>query len=163
MSELLSVVDEYDTVIGVETKERIHERELFHRSVHLYLVNTDGALLVCQVAPGKNFEGLWNVSVSGHVRAGESYLDAVVRETKEEIGLQFRPDLFRLLGKIEARVDTGNEFAQFYRVVSNAPLRVDRSEIVDARFVEHQEIGEKRIEMFTPMFLESYRRYGHQV
>ena len=39
-------------------------------------------------APKKVFPGLWDISVAGHVGAGEGILTAAKREVFEEIGLQ---------------------------------------------------------------------------
>lgn len=56
--------------------------------------SSDGHLLIQQRSAEKTMGGHWDVSAGGAVQAGESSLDAVVRETGEELGLQLPEDAF---------------------------------------------------------------------
>ena len=40
----------------------------------------------------KVFPGLWDISVAGHIAAGESILDAALREVHEELGLEIKSE-----------------------------------------------------------------------
>src|SRR4051812_31437046 len=94
--EQLDVVAADDSVIGqISRNDYYHavEKPGFVRSVNLFLVNSDGKLwiprrsLTQQIKPGA-----LDYSASGHVQAGETYEDAVLRETDEEVNIKINPD-----------------------------------------------------------------------
>ena len=39
---------------------------------------------------------LWDVSVAGHIDAGETFFEAAIRECKEEIGLTLTPKILSM-------------------------------------------------------------------
>lgn len=80
----------------------VHRDGDWHRSIHLWVVDAgpygggqgaetagDGPrLLLQQRADTKDTNpGLWDVSVAGHIDAGDDVLETVVREAEEELGL----------------------------------------------------------------------------
>ena len=54
--------------------------------VAVALVDTDGRVLIAQRPEGKNMAGLWEFP-GGKVEAGERPEDALIRELKEELGI----------------------------------------------------------------------------
>lgn len=69
-------------------KSEAHRTGAWHRAAHLWIVTPDGKLLLQRRALAKeNWPGKWDVSVAGHVGAGESAEEAAIREAKEELGL----------------------------------------------------------------------------
>lgn len=58
------------------------------------IFSSDGRLLIQQRSAEKTMGGHWDVSAGGAVQAGESSLDAVQRETAEELGLQLSAAAF---------------------------------------------------------------------
>lgn len=59
--------------------------------VHLVLLNPDGQVLFgCRQNTGFE-DGAWHVP-AGHLEAGESVVQALIREAKEEIGITVRPE-----------------------------------------------------------------------
>lgn len=90
MEEWVDILSEKGDYTGERAlKSEAHQRGLFHPTVHLWLYTRDGRILFQKRGQiKKTFPGLWDVSVSGHVSAGEAIVDAVIRETSEEIGLK---------------------------------------------------------------------------
>ena len=87
--EFLDVVTEKGEVIKTLPRSRIHgDPSLLHKVVHVLVFNSKGELIlqkrsmIKDVAPGK-----WDTSVGGHVNAGETLKDAVMREMEEELGI----------------------------------------------------------------------------
>ena len=69
-------------------KSEAHQKGLFHPTVHIWLYTDTGEVLLQQRAKiKKTFPLCWDVSVAGHVSAGETILAGAIREIKEEIGL----------------------------------------------------------------------------
>ena len=62
------------------------------------IFSLDGQMLIQQRSAEKTMGGHWDVSAGGAVQAGECSLDAVARETAEELGLRLpKSDFVKLL------------------------------------------------------------------
>jgi isopentenyl-diphosphate delta-isomerase type 1 len=86
MEETLCVVDENDRFLRGEKRKIVHGSELWHRGVHIFLFNKDGAMLVQKRAPQQDkFPNRIEESVSEHVKVGESYEEAAERGLFEEL------------------------------------------------------------------------------
>ncbi len=83
-------VDENDVEIGSGTKKEAAEKGIIHRVVRIFIINSNGEILLQRRAShsGMTGAGKWDQSVGGHVDAGESYDEAAYREMKEEIGIE---------------------------------------------------------------------------
>ncbi|GGD59298.1 NUDIX hydrolase [Muriicola marianensis] len=92
MEEWVDVLDEDGRHTG-ETilKSEAHRKGVFHPTVHIWFYNTQGEILLQFRSPlKKTFPGFWDVSVAGHVGAGETVEQAALREIREEIGLSLK-------------------------------------------------------------------------
>lgn len=89
MDEMVDVLDAFGNGTGKTVmKSEAHRKGLFHPTVHIWFYTHDGHILLQKRAKGKDtFPSLWDVSVAGHMGAGESVLKSALREVKEEIGL----------------------------------------------------------------------------
>lgn len=73
-------------------KSVVHERELRHGSAFVWIYNHNGeVLLQLRSNDKKCFPGVWDVSVAGHISAGDTPLETAIREIEEEIGVVVRP------------------------------------------------------------------------
>ena len=88
MDELLDIVSDEDIVIGQESRSEVHRLGLQHRGVHVFLFTPDGKLLIQKRSANRDYPSSWDGSVSEHVKAGESYLDAALRGMREEMGVE---------------------------------------------------------------------------
>ena len=134
--EWLDVVDSDDQVIGAATRADIHREGLRHRAVHIVVLNTAGDVFLQLRSNQKdNDPGLWDTSVAGHVDSGETYLECAVRELQEELGVKvseadLQPHFF-----MQARPETGMEFAWVYTLQHEGPFEPDPDEIDDTQWV----------------------------
>lgn len=90
--ELLDVFDANYCKIGVASRGVAHREGLWHHTFHCWVVREDsvgrGEVLVQERSSAVvNFPGMFDISVAGHVSAGENILDAGLRELEEELGL----------------------------------------------------------------------------
>ena len=101
--ELLDVLDENGNPTGeVEDRNEVYRRGLWHRSSHIWIENDNKELLVQKRNPNKStFPNLWAISVAGHVDAGETSRDAAIRELKEEVNLDVKPEELEYLFTIK--------------------------------------------------------------
>lgn len=85
----IQIVDKDDRPLYGGTMDEAQFGGLWHRiaRVMVYDTTTDQYLLQ-MVSPNSYYNGgLWNTTASGHVDEGESYEEAALRETEEEMGL----------------------------------------------------------------------------
>lgn len=96
--ELLDVLDENGNYTGkVEERKNVHFNGLWHIHVGVWIMNKKGELLFQQRSMEKKVNpGKWT-RTGGHVDSGETPLNAVQRETYEEIGVKIPLDKFELL------------------------------------------------------------------
>jgi len=88
MDELLDIVSDEDIVTGQEMRSTVHQLGLQHRGAHVFLFTQDGKMLVQKRSADRAASpSALDCSVSEHVKAGESYLDAAIRGMKEEMGV----------------------------------------------------------------------------
>ncbi len=92
---MLDVIDEQNTVIGQETKLRVHEQGLRHRVSAVLLQNEQGDYLIPTASDKKVEAGGLFHSAAGHVTSRQSYSEGAKRELWEETGVQtnFEPQL----------------------------------------------------------------------
>ena len=81
--ENLDIYDEYMNKIGMESRQTVHERGLWHKTVHCWMYDDDGNVYFQERADS----GKLYTTASGHVSAGETVRDAFHREIMEEIGV----------------------------------------------------------------------------
>jgi isopentenyldiphosphate isomerase len=86
------VVDENDNPIGAESEEIVHSSPLWHRGVHVFVLNSRGELLL-QIKKDENTqEQFIDCSVSEHVNYGESYEEAAIRGLRRAYGIEISPE-----------------------------------------------------------------------
>ena len=127
LDEYFDVLDETGSTTGQSKKRNdVHRDGDWHRSFHLWIVNSDGYVLLQRRSKHKDLEpNKVDVTVGGHYRAGETLAD-VVREVEEEIGLFVRPEALHFLAtkKAERFYDgkTDREFQDIYVLKHDQPL-----------------------------------------
>ena len=115
------------TEAGVPTGKRIlkseaHRKGIFHPTVHLWIYNSHNQVLLQKRALVKNtFPGKWDVAVAGHITAGDSPLETVIREAREELGISLDETSIEFLGILPSKVNHSddlidNEFHHIYCV-----------------------------------------------
>lgn len=125
MKEIIDELNEKGEVIGVMDKDVAHREGRLHRSIHLWIINDDGEILLQRrCADKKLYPNTWDVSVGGHVSTNENSINAVFRETKEELGVDLD------LGNVEY-------FGTFHERLKYEDI--DSNELVDV-FIARQNI-----------------------
>ena len=87
--ELFPIVDEQGVVIGSATRRDCHSGSMkLHPVVHLHVIDGDGRILLQRRSDDKDIQpGRWDTAVGGHVDYGEDVHDALMREAREELGI----------------------------------------------------------------------------
>ena len=89
MEEIVDIYDSAGLKTGATcTKLNAHKEGLWHTSAHVWIYRRDGSILLQKRAACKEtFPSMWDISVAGHIDAGESPLEGALREIREEIGI----------------------------------------------------------------------------
>ncbi len=83
--ESLNVYDALGRVTGAMPRGKAKRSGLAVGAVNALVVNERGELLMQRRPPGRENGGQWDKSVGGHVSAGESFDETLVREAGEEL------------------------------------------------------------------------------
>jgi len=87
-TSFIDAVDEWNEPVGLVPRGEVFERRSNFRTVHVLVFDSDGELLLQQLAPSRERHPLrWGSSVAGYLHAGESYDDAARRRLLEELSL----------------------------------------------------------------------------
>ncbi len=145
MDELVDILDSDGNYTDkTALKSEAHKNGWFHPTVHIWFFTLDGKLLIQQRAKNKNTHPLlWDVSVAGHVGAGEQILDAAIREVREEIALDITKDDLRSIGvfkSVQKHSDDliDREFHHVFLCQLNVPfnsLKKQESEVADLKLI----------------------------
>lgn len=132
---------------GVVDKDIAHEKGLWHKSVHVWIINDKNEILLqYRCAEKKLYPNTWDCSFAGHVAAGENSIQAVQREGKEEIGIDVDLEKlnFILTNRecIKYEDINSNEFVDIFLLRQNFNLdeiKFQKEEVHDAKYVSLEE------------------------
>ena len=87
--ELIDIYDHFGQKTGeIVAKYEAHRKGLIHKSVCIWIINSHNEILLQKRAAHVMFSNMLDISFSGHIKSGETPLDAVLREGKEELGIE---------------------------------------------------------------------------
>lgn len=169
--EYIDILDSAGNKTGeIRTHEEIHEFGLMHRAAHLWIINSRGQILLQRREKNRNaYPSYWDISASGHVSKGETSLEGIKREAKEELGLDFVDSDMTFLWTLQESITLNNgtyinhEFQDVYVAHKDIPseeIKCDPAEVETVRWAtsqEFQDLIDGRGEAIIP-HAEEHRR-----
>lgn len=154
----IDLVDELDRPIGtVPRAAALHARGGF-RTVHVFLFNTSGELLLQQLAPSRErHPGRWGSSVAAYLHAGETYIQAAERRVREELGVAIP---LRLVGKTRMPDGEAMKFVELYEGQRNAAQVAEREHIAALAYWPLDDLDRTvatQPDVFTPTFVHLFQ------
>lgn len=158
-TELLDVLNENGIKTGeVLPRSEVHKKGLWHRIIVVAIVNDKNEVLIQQRSNDKDKNpGMWDISVTGHLSAGQDSLSAATREISEEVSvsLGYSVDVkdFRFMFSFrkEEKVNENHYDRQFYDFfilrqngLNSENIRFQSSEVQAVKFVTISELNEMR-------------------
>ena len=144
--ELLTIYDADGRPCGDRPRAVVHAQGLFHHVCHLWTASrwdgTPGLWLQQRAFDRPLYPGRYDLSSTGHIDPGETPEAAVLREAREEIGLDLSPDSLVSGGSYRQRYPRGesggfdDELAfAFLTRLDGIPAFSPGSEVVGMAFV----------------------------
>lgn len=99
MEEKIDVLNELGEFTGeVATRNECHEKGLWHRAVYAFVIDKRGNVLLQKRSSNKKmWPNMWDVTVGVHVDSNEFGRQALIREAKEELGIDIQDDEIKYL------------------------------------------------------------------
>ena len=159
--EIFPIVNSEGEVIGSATRSECHAGTfILHPVVHLHIFNSKGELYLQKRVMTKKIQpGKWDTAVGGHVDYGENVEVALLRETREELGV--KDFVSEFLMRYEFRSTIEAEMVYIYRCTYDGPFAPDSAEVDEGRFWSLDEIRDNIGKgVFTPNFESEIERLG---
>lgn len=108
--EYLDVCDENGQPTGeVVARDIAHRDGVLHRTAHVWVIREqDGrvqVLLQKRSRRQESFPGMYDVSSAGHIPAGAEPLPSALRELREELGIEAKPEELAYAGFVRCRYE----------------------------------------------------------
>ncbi len=137
------LVDERDRQIGVAEKLAAHQLGQLHRAFSIFILNSQGQLLLQKRAKHKYHSGgLWTNTCCSHPRPDESLTTATQRRLAEEMGMTCElTELFSFIYRAE--LDQGlieHEFDHVFLGYSDRPPVLNPEEAEDWQWIDLQKL-----------------------
>lgn len=155
--EQFPIVEPNGIVVGRSTRDYCHGgAKPLHPVVHVHIIDRFGNIYLQKRPMSKKIQpGKWDTAVGGHVSFGENLLEAVFRESSEELGLiEFNPVYLR---SYVYESDIEKELINIYAAVGSYELHPDEDELDGGGWWPMSEVDEcLGTGVFTPNFESEY-------
>lgn len=162
--EFFPVVEPSGLVIGRSTRAYCHGgTKPLHPVIHVHIIDRYSRIYLQKRPMTKDIQpGKWDTAVGGHVSYGESIVEAVYRESFEELRfIEFNP-IHIVTYEFESAVE--REMVSVFAAVGSYELTPDPDEVEEGRWWPVEEIDaniEKNV--FTPNFESEFQMIRKQL
>ena len=176
--ELFDILHEDGTKTGVVKERGVAHREgALHGTVHIWIVRPKESgfdvLLQKRSEMKDSNPGDYYISSAGHMAAGDDPLQASVREMKEELGLDVRPEQLHYVGKhrgafeavFHGKMFRDNEISSVY--VYTDPVEIEQltlqeEELEEVRWMDYEECHRRILDGSLPncIYEDEFRMVG---
>jgi len=119
--ELLDIYDENGKHIGTEDRKIVHEKALWHKTVHCWLYDEKGNVFFQR----RSDRHTLYTTASGHLMAGETIAQGFNREIKEEIGINVDASDATLVEVVPFKMDRIKNDGSVFRDRAFANVYID--------------------------------------
>ena len=142
MAELWDIYDENRNKTGRLAERGVTKLEFgkeFHIVVAGIIINSENKILISQRAPHKHLGLQWELN-GGSILAGETSLEGILRELKEELGLEFSKKEAIFLKEItERKFPNFKDLWLFKKDIDIKDIKFNDGEAIDVKWVSIEE------------------------
>lgn len=135
--ELLDIVDEYGNKTGeVMERDKVHELNLLHWEISVFLINDKKEVLLQKRAATKRMNpNMWG-SCAGHVDSGEGLEETALRELEEEFGIKFSIDDLHILEEMQVtKKEINSHLTRVYYIYYNGnDFKIQTEELSEVKW-----------------------------
>ena len=168
--EYIDIVNEEGLATGVvESRSDVHKMGLWHRTVHIWLINDNNEILLQKRSLNKeSHPGLWDISCAGHVSSGETSREAALKELYEELGILALEEELEFLFSQKTCSTQNNgkyidkEIHDTFRLLKNIhieKIRIQEEEIEAVKYVSF-EVFEDLVKTSDQRLVQHTTEYG---
>ena len=149
MEEKLDVLNERGEFTGkVATREECHKVGLWHRAVYGFIIDKNSNVLLQKRSPNKKlWPNKWDVTVGGHVDSGEFGIETIIRECKEELGIDVQESEVKYLissTSVYVKGEYANKhYDECYLImkdIDTSKLKLQKDEVSDVKYFSKEEL-----------------------
>jgi isopentenyldiphosphate isomerase len=168
MDEYIDIINNSGEISG-ETclKSEAHKKGLYHASVHIWIINENNQILIQKRAADKDtFPNLWDISVAGHISAGELPINAAIREVEEEVGISIKKNQLQYIGASTKKIIHKPDFIDYElhhiyicRLNFNiSELKIQKEEVSEIKLISLNKLI-LAVELNNPNFVPHGKTY----
>ena len=149
MEEMLDVLTEFGEFTGkIASRYDCHKNGYWHRAVYGFVIDKKlNVLLQKRSLNKKLWPDKWDVTVGGHVESGEFGLQTIIRECKEELGIDVTEKEVRYLvssTSVYENDDFHNKhYDECYLIVKDidiSKLQLQKEEVSEVKYFSKDEL-----------------------
>lgn len=160
--EYFDILDENGNKTGkTKLRSEVHRDGDWHKAVHIWIINNNGDILLQRRCATKDSNpNMLDISSAGHLSAGDDSLSGAIRELKEELNIDVKPEdlqFIKTLKRSSKYTETfiNNEFDDLYILRTNKKIedmKYQEEEISEIFYVPYKEF-KKMVENKQPDLL----------
>lgn len=149
MEEKFDVLNEQGEFTGmVATREQCHKQGLWHRAVYAFIIDKNKNILLQKRSSTKKlWPNMWDVTVGGHVSNGEFGRQALIREVREELGIEISDnDIKYLVGSTSINKQGDiinkhyNECYLITKTINISDIKLQKDEVQEVKYFSKDEL-----------------------
>lgn len=147
--EYFDILDENGNKTGkTKLRSEVHRDGDWHKAVHIWILNNNGDVLLQRRCATKDSNpNMLDISSAGHLSAGDNSIEGAIRELKEELNIDVKPNelqFIKTLKRSSRYTETfiNNEFDDMYVLRTDKTIddmKYQESEIAEIFFVPYKE------------------------
>ena len=150
--EFFDILDEDGNKTGrTKLRNEVHRDGDWHKAVHIWILNENGDVLLQRRCATKDSNpNMLDISSAGHLSAGDESLTGAIRELKEELDLDVKPNELQFIKTLKrsskyTSIFINNEFDDLYILRTDKKiedLKYQEEEISEIFFVPYKKFNE---------------------
>lgn len=150
--EYFDLLDENGNKTGkTKLRNEVHRDGDWHKAVHIWILNNNGDVLLQRRCATKDSNpNMLDISSAGHLSAGDDSLSGAIRELKEELNLDVKPEDLKFIKTLKrsskyTSTFINNEFDDLYILITDkniSDMKYQEDEISEIFFVPYKKFKE---------------------